>query len=124
MISILPTPVTAGSTISATTTDDQTTTVPPVQVETAPEPLMPVPIAEVPVQPPMVDSQLGGSYITNTHVHNHGSNVSIYSLDSEAHENLKSHFNEKLNDKVYSTFKLFSNVNVDSIKDLSCYLHP
>ena len=52
-------------------------------------------------------------------MHNDGSNVSTCSLDLEAHENLKSHFNERLNDRVYSTFKeLFSKVNVDSIKEV------
>ena len=105
MTCIPPMPVTAGSTTPATTADAQTTTMPPVQVQTAPEPLMPVPVAEVPMQPPMVDSQLGGSYITNMQEHHDGSNVSICSLDLEAHENLKSHFNERLNDRVYSTFK-------------------
>ena len=118
MTSILPMPVTTGSNTSATTAD-VTTTASPAQVEVALEHLMPVPVAEVPVQLPMVNSQLGGSYITNMQVHNDGSNVSICSLDSESHENLKSHFNERLNDKVYNTFKeLFSNVNVDSIKEV------
>ena len=45
-------------------------------------------------------------------------NVSVCNLDSEAQEYLKSHFNERLNDKVYSTFKeLFHNINMDSIKE-------
>ena len=82
---------------------------------------MPVPVAEVPMQLQMVDSQLGGSYITNAQVHNDGSNVSICCLDLKAHKNLKSHFNERLNDKVYSTFKeLFSNINTDSTKEVLC----
>ena len=101
------------------TADAHTTTAPPAQVETAPEPLMPEPVSEVPMQLPMVDSQLGGLYIKNVQVHNDGCNVSICSLDSEAHKNLKSHFNERLNDKLYSTFKeLFSNINVVSIKEV------
>ena len=117
--SIPPTPVTMGSAMPATAGDGKTTTALPVQVLTASELLMPVPVSEVAMQPPMVDSQLGGSYITNMHIHNDGSNVSICSLDSEAHENLKGHFNEWLNDKVFSMYKeLFSNVNVDSIKDV------
>ena len=115
----LPTPVTAGSTTPATAADTQSTTVPPAQVEIVPELLMPVPVAEVPVQPLMEDSQLGGSYITNVQVHNDGSNVFICSLDSEAHENLKSHFNKGFNDKVYNMFKeLFSIINIDSIKEV------
>ena len=72
-----------------------------------------------PVQQPIGNSQFGGSYITDTQAHHDGSNMSFCSLDSEAHENLKSHFNERLNNKVYSMFKeLFSNVNVDSIKEV------
>ena len=62
---IPPMPVTMGYATPVTTTDTKTTTVPPIQVEITPEPLIPVPVAEVPMQPPMVDSQLGGSYITN-----------------------------------------------------------
>ena len=128
MTDIPPTPVTTGLSTSATTADAQATTMPPIQVETAPEPLMPGPVAEVPIQLPMVDNQLGGSYITNVQAHNDSSNVSICSLDSEADENLKSHFNERLNNKVYSMFKeLFNNINVDSIKDvlhkISVYNH-
>ena len=79
-------PVTTGSTTPVTVADPQATTMMPIQVETAPEPLMPVSIAEVSMQPPMVDSQLGRSHITNMQVHSDGSNVSICSLDSEAHE--------------------------------------
>ena len=103
-----------------TAADAQAMAAPPTQIETAPELLMPVPVAEVPVQPPMVDSQLGGSYITNAQVHNDGSYISTFSLVSEAHDNLKVHFNERLNDKIYSTFKeLFNHVKVDSIKEVS-----
>ena len=52
-------------------------------------------------------------------VHHDNSNMSVCSLDTEARENLKSHFNERLNNKVYSMFKrLFSNVNVDRIKEV------
>ena len=80
---------------------------------------MPVPVIEVPMQLPMMDSQLGGSYITNAQVHNDVSSISICSLDSEAHHNIKTHFNERLNDKIYSTFKeLFDHVNIYSIKEV------
>ena len=71
------------------------------------------------MQPPIVNSHLGGSYITDTQVHHDNSNMSVCSLDSEANENLKTHFNKRLNNKVYDTFKeLFSNVNIDSIKEV------
>ena len=44
--------------------------------------------------------------------------VSLCSLDSVAQKYLKKHFNERLNDKVYDTFKeLFGNINTDSIKE-------
>ena len=63
MTGIPPMPVTAGLTTPATAADTHTTTSPPAHVETGPEPLMPGPVAEVPMQSPMVDSQLGGLYI-------------------------------------------------------------
>ena len=67
----------------------------------------------------MVDNQLGGSYLTNAPIHNDSSNISIYSLDSKAQDNLKMHFNERLNVKLYTTFKeLFDHVNLDSIKEV------
>ena len=69
--------VMAGLTIPTTVVDAQTTAVPLNQVETALEMLMPAPVTEVPVQMLMVDSQLGGLYITNAQVHKGGSNVSI-----------------------------------------------
>ena len=86
---ILPTPVMASLITPTTAADAQTTAAPPAQAETTPELLMPVAVAEVPMQPPMVDSQLGGSCITNAQVYNDSSNVSICGLDSEAHNNLK-----------------------------------
>ena len=58
--SIPPMPLTTGSTTPATIAYTQTTTTPPFQDDTTLEPLMPVPVAEVPIQPPMVESQLGG----------------------------------------------------------------
>ena len=69
------------------------------------------------MQQPHVDSKLGGSYITTTQAQDNG-NVSVCSLDSVAHEYLKNNSSERLNDKVYDTFKeLFGNINVDSIKE-------
>ena len=65
--------------------------------------------------PPMAESQLGGSYINNPQVHD-SSNVSVCSSDSNVQENLKSHFNNRLSDKIYNTFReLFSNVDIDSV---------
>ena len=117
--SLQPMPVTMGTATPITATDAQPTAMQPVPVETIPELLIPMPITEAPMQLPIGNSQFQGSYITDIQVHHDGSNMSVCSSDSEGHENLKNHFNERLNDKVYSTFKeLFSNVNVDSIKDV------
>ena len=114
-----PMPVTVHRATPISTTDAQPTATPPVLVDTVPEPLMLLPITEAPVQPPIGNNQLGGLYITDMQVHHDNSNMSVCSLDTEPHDNLKSHFNERLNDKVYSTFKkLFSNVNIDSIKEV------
>ena len=75
------------------------------------------PIEKVPMQQPGVDSQLRGSYIINMQTQNKG-NISICSLDSVAHKYLKNHFNKRINDKVFETFKdLFGNINTDSIKE-------
>ena len=69
----------------------------------------------------MVESQLGGSYINNPQVHYASSNISMCSSDLNTQENLKSHFNDRLSDKIYTTFKeLFSNVNINSV----CQLLP
>ena len=44
----------------------------------------------------------------------------MHSLDSYAQENIKSLLDEKLNYKIYSTFKeTFSNTNLDSVNELS-----
>ena len=51
-------------------------------------------------------------------VENVSCHTSISSLDLVAHEYLKNHFNDLLNDKVYNTFKeLFGNINIDSMKE-------
>ena len=85
--------------------------------ESMPDQLDPKPIVEV-VRKPSVDNQLGCSYIMEKQVQNDSCQVSVCSLDSEAREILKNHFNEHLNDKVYTTFKeLFGSINVDSIKE-------
>ena len=64
--------------------------------------------------------KLGGSYITDTQltqVENVRSNTFISNSDAIMQEYLKNHFNEQLNDKVYSTFKeLFERINIDSMK--------
>ena len=81
---------------------------------------MPVPVAEVPTCATASGGQPTRRVIhPNAQVHNEGSNVPICSLNSEAHDNLKMHLNERLNDKIYSTFKeSFSHVNVYSIKEV------
>ena len=115
--SIPSTPVTAGSATTTTVPDMPVTSTPPTQVNIVlvePASELPEPIAEMTIHQPGVDSQLG-LYIANTQVHNDGNNVSLCSLDLEAHKYLKN-FNKRLNDKVYSTFKeLFGNINVDSV---------
>ena len=73
------------------------------------------------VHPATNESQLVASYLNN-HVHQviPNTNDSMCNSDSYAQENLKSLLNEKLNDKIYSTFKeIFSNANLDSISELS-----
>ena len=107
--SIPPTPVTMGSGDPTTVPDAPVPTTLPAQVnivpvEPAPEALITEPIVEVPVQQPGMDIQLGGSYITTAQTQNEG-NVSLSSLDSVVHEYLKNHFNKRLNNKVYDTFK-------------------
>ena len=84
---ILPTPVTVGPTIPTTVPDAPitpinvlevpvTTTLPAqvntIHTEPAPAPLMLEPVEELPMQQPGVDSQLGGSYITNAQTQNEG----------------------------------------------------
>ena len=100
------------------TTDVQTTPAPTVPVKTVPNPTLPVPATVIPWQPPMVENQLGGSYINNMQVHD-SCNVSVCSSDSDVQENLKSHFNNRLSNKIYTIFReLFSNVNIDSVQEV------
>ena len=64
--------------------------------------------------------QLEGSYINNLQIHD-SSNISMCSSDSDAEENLNSHFNDRLSDQIYNTFReLFSNVNIDSVLERYC----
>ena len=97
-------------------TDAPAVTTPPATVETELKP--PVPETVLHMQWPIVESQLGASYINNQSqqvTHNY-TNISVCTSDPEAQENLRSHFNEKLHDKIYTTFKeLFSNTNIDSL---------
>ena len=88
----------------------------PAPVETELKP--PVLETVLPMQSPITESQLGASYINNQsqQVTRDNSNISVYSSDSKAQGNIKRHFNERLNDKIYTTFKeLFSNTNIDSV---------
>ena len=88
------------------------------QYESMPEQLDPISIVEV-VRQPSVDNQLGVSYIMEMQVQNDSCQVSVCSLDSEVHEYLKNHFNEHLNDKVYTMFNdLFGSINLDSINEV------
>ena len=118
MTGILPTLVTSGMTTPVTTTDAQVTPTLPVPVKAIPDPTLPVPVTVIPVKPPIAESQLVGPYINNPQVHD-SSNISVCSSDADTQENLKSHFNDRLSDKIYTTFReLFSNVNIDSVWEI------
>ena len=96
MTDIPPTPVTMGTATPAIATDAKATPMLPVSVKAVLELTMPVPVTVtvILVQPPMAESQLGGFYINNLQVHD-SSNISMCSSDSDAQENLKSHFNDR-----------------------------
>ena len=101
----------------ATTTVLNTTTM----VEQA----LPVSETILPVTTAINESQLGASYLNN-HVHQviPNTNLSVCSSDSYAQENLKTLLNEKLSNKIYSTFKeTIRNANVDSVSQLSPKVH-
>ena len=95
---IPPTAVAIGTATQVTATDAQATPALPVPVTAIPELTIPVPITIIHVQPPIVESQLGGSYINNLQVHD-SSNISLCSSDLDAQENPKSYFNNRLSDK-------------------------
>ena len=69
MTGIPPTPVMMGTVTPVTATDIQATTIKQIPAETVPEPIMSVSVTVIPMQPPMLESQLGGSYINNPQVH-------------------------------------------------------
>ena len=81
-----------GTATPVTVTDTQATTMQSIPVEAIPELLMLVPVTDIPMQLPMVESQLGGSYINNLQVHHDSSNISMCSSGSNAQENLKKTF--------------------------------
>ena len=113
--SIPPIPETMGTATPVTATEDQATPMPPLAIEAVPEATMPAPVTVIPMQPPIAESQLGGSYINNLQVHD-SSNISVCSSDMDTQENLKSHFNDRLGDKIYTTFReLFNSVNINSL---------
>ena len=97
---ISPIPVTVGTATPATATDAQATPMPPAPVEAIPGLTLPAPVTVIPVDPLMEETQLGGSYINNLQVHD-SSNISMCSSDLDVQENLKSHFNNRLSDKIY-----------------------
>ena len=101
---ILPTPVTMGMANPAEGTVTSAVTTLPAPVETEFQPPT-MPKTTSPMQSYTTESQLGAPCINNQRqqVINDNCNISICSLDSEAQENLKSLFNERLNDKVYTT---------------------
>ena len=75
----------------------------------------------LPMQLLTTEGQLGASYVNNQsqHVVHNDSNISVCSSDSEAQENLKSLFNERPNNKFYTTFnELFFNANTDSVCEI------
>ena len=113
-----PTSMMTGIASPIINTDAPTMTIPPAPVETMLEP--PVPETVIPMQLPIVESQLVSSYISNHNqqaCHNN-TNISVCSSDSNAQENLKSHFNERLNNKSYATCEeIFDNSNIDSVHE-------
>ena len=80
-----------------------------------------VPETILPVHSATNESQLVAPYLNDcTHQVIPNTNVSMCSSDSYAQENLKSLLNEKLNDKIYNTFKeMFSNTSLASVSELS-----
>ena len=111
-----PTPVTMGIATPVTVTDAQATTTLPMPVEAIRKSLMPVPVTDI---LSTAESQLEASCINILQVHQDSTNMSVCSSDSDAHENLKSHFNYRLSDKVNTTFKeLFGNVNNNSVREI------
>ena len=105
-----------GTATPVTATDAHATSVAPVQVKAIPDLTLPVSLTAV--QPPIVESHLGGSYINNPQIHD-SSNISACSSDLDTQENLKSHFNDRLSDKIYTTLsELFSSVNIDSVMEI------
>ena len=101
-----------------TAMDSQATPVPPVPVKPIPDLTLPVLVTVILVQPPMVESHLGGSYINNPQVHD-SCNISMCGSDSDAQENLKSHFNNSSSNKIYNTFReLFRNINIISVWEI------
>ena len=87
--------MTMGTANPVTAMDAQATPPPPVPVKVIPDPTMPATVTVIPVQPPIAESQPGGSYINNPQVHD-SSNISVCSSDSDAQENLRSHLNDKV----------------------------
>ena len=114
---ISPTLVTMGISNPIIGTDTLAVIIPTVPAETEPQP--PAGLETVlSMQSATTESQLCASYIENhsQQVAHDNSNISVCSSDSEAQENLKSLFNERLNNKIYTTFKeLFSNTNINSV---------
>ena len=104
--------------LAATTVLD-TQEIVPAAAETEHELSLPETI--LPIHPSTNENQLGASYLNN-HIHQvvPNTNASLCSSDSDAHKDLISLLDEKLNHKLYSTFKeMFNNTNLDSVSELS-----
>ena len=65
---------------------------------------------------PNQNNNLGESYVAE--IQQSSKHITLICTNTEEHEHLINHFNEKLNAKIFDTFSdLFSNVNVDSIQE-------
>ena len=73
-------------------------------------------LEEETTEEPSPHNDLGESCVAE--VHWIGKHIPLVSTDTEEHEHLTNHFNEKLNVKILDTFTdLFNNKNVDSIQE-------
>ena len=84
-----------------------------------------VPETALPATTASNESQLGASFLNNcAHQTTPNNNISMCSSDSFSQENVKSALTERLNDKIYNTFKEnFSTINLDSISKMLPKVH-
>ena len=75
----------------------------------------PTTLEEQTTENPTPNNNLEESYVAE--VQWSGKHIPLICTDTEEHEHLTNHFNEKLNAKIYDSFTdLYSNVNIDSIQ--------